>query len=148
MATMQYEYVNGPGAPQSSASAQQNMMQKDGPALDTSHEHQHACLHHDDHGERDCKEQVVYSGGTTTEKSALPNPDLEGDGRAKRHYKDPVNMHLGGLDTEKGSTNPRQFAEEDPQKLTLSSFYARYRLIFHALIWLFFTGCVLKSFQS
>ena len=124
-------------------SAQHHAIENDDPALDRSHEHQHAHLHHDNYAGQGRKEELVYSEGTTFEKSTIPPQDPQDHDLARKRHQDPAKKATAALDAETGSMSPDRFNEEDPRTHTLSSFYARFRILFHLCIWLFFTGLVL-----
>lgn len=125
-------------------SAQHRVVENDDPALNISQEHQHGHLHHDKHAEQGRNEEVMYSEGTTFEKSTIPPQDPQDDDLARRRRPDPAKKNVDINDTEKGSMSPDRFDEEDPRTHTLSSFYSRYRIFAHLFIWLFFTGFVIR----
>lgn len=124
------------------ASSQQRVLENDDPALDKSHEHNHRHIHHDQHAEQGRKEEVVYSKGTTFEKSAIPHQDPQDHDLARRRHADPSRASNGTQDMEKAAISPDRLDEQDPRTHTLSNVYTRYRIFFHLFIWLFFTGYV------
>ncbi|KAI9840578.1 MAG: hypothetical protein M1837_001517 [Sclerophora amabilis] len=109
------------------------------PALDSSKEHHHRHLHHDANAERDRDDEVVFSTGTTNEKSTIPDASPRDDELHRRHH--PEKAGMGVEDPEKGSVSPGPSRDEtDPQRHTFSTVYAKYRIFFHLFIWLLFTG--------
>ena len=118
------------------ASSQHPVNAVDDPALDKSHQHHHDHVHHSANAEKGRTEELLYSQGTTMEKSTIPqqNPqdrDLYGIKLADSVKSPTVLPEIGDL-------RP----EEDPQTHTFSNFYKRHRVIFHLLLWLLFTGLV------
>ncbi|KAF2458250.1 H+/nucleoside cotransporter-like protein [Lineolata rhizophorae] len=124
------------------------------PALDRSHEHTHAHLHHSDRAERGREEEVVYSQGTTAEKSTIPDQGLMDHDLHRRHHPERMahsedvekggdiekNAVLDVDDPEKGSVSPARSPEKDPQSHKFANFYRKYKIVFHAVIWMLFTG--------
>ena len=121
------------------ASPQDHVIENDDPALNEAHEHSHSHMHHDKRAEQGRKDEVVYSEGTTFERSTIPRQDPRDHDPARRRYADPSKGNTGILDEEK-IINPETLDETDPRTHTLSNFYLRYRIFFHLFIWLFFTG--------
>ncbi len=122
------------------ASAQQHIIASDDPALDKAHEHHHKHLHHDANAEKGREDEVVYSKGTTFEKSTIPHQDPQDHDLNRRIHADvTASAPSDSKDIEKLGLAPID-SEEDPQTHTFSNFYRRYRIFFHLLIWLFFTG--------
>ena len=78
--------------------------------------------------------------GTTSEKSTTPH-DQEARGRLADNK---VNKVADVSDTENGSLSPDHLGEED-RRTHSPTFYARYRVYVHLVIWLFFTGLVLQA---
>lgn len=137
------QYVDVSDVPRShNASAQHNVIKSDDPALDMSHEHSHARLHHDKHAAEGRKEDVVYSEGATFDKSAIPHQDPQDHDLARRRHADKGKKETDVNDTEKGSMSPDRLDEGDARTHTYSTFYAKYRIYAHLVIWLFFTGFV------
>ena len=122
------------------ASPQKHVIANDDLALDKAHEHHHAHLHHDLNAEKGRNDEVVYSKGTTFERSTVPHQDPQDH---DIHRRKQAEIAAGGLpafgDPEKNDLSPIR-SEEDPQTHTFSNFYRRYRLFFHLFIWLLFTG--------
>lgn len=109
------------------------------PALDVANEHRHQHLHHSANATSGRVEEQVYSTGTTHEKGSefLSDRDL----RPKSGYGGKGDVDV--LDTEKGSWSPdgsRDNVEADAQNHRFRRFYARWKILFHAAIWLLFTG--------
>ncbi|MCJ1273042.1 hypothetical protein MMC21_000831 [Puttea exsequens] len=119
-------------------SSQHHVITNHDPALDKSHEHHHQHLHHDANAEKGRQDEVVYSKGTTFEKSTVPHQDPQDhDLHRRKHAED------GGKsrnpDPERLDLEPVEL-EDDPQSHNFSRFYRRYRMFFHLVIWFFFTG--------
>ena len=112
------------------------------PALETAHEHHHRHLHHDAFAEKGREDEVIYSKGTTFERSTIPAESPQDHELHRRHHPEKGTVDVG--DAEKGLSLV-QSEEEDPQTHTFSRFYARYRIFFHLFIWLLFTGYVVSS---
>ena len=103
----------------------------------------HLAENHASHDPKTQKEEVIFSEGTTSEESTGPS-QLPHDQEARRRYADTINKVADISDTEKGSLSPDRLGEEDPRTHS-STFYARYRVYIHLVIWLFFTGLVFIS---
>jgi len=123
-------------------SSQHHVVPNSDPALETSHEHHHQHLHHDAFAEKGRQDEVVYSKGTTFERSNIPNESPQDHELHRRHHGEKGGVEVG--DAEKGISQVR-YQEEDPQTHTFSSFYGKYRIFFHLFIWLLFTGYVRSS---
>jgi len=137
------EYLDVSEAPDAhSTSSQHHIVKNDDPALDISHEHIHGHMHHDKHAEQGREDEVVYSKGTTFERSTIPQQDPHDHDLARRRQADPSNGSSGVIDAEKAAMSPERLDEADPRSHTLSSFYLKHRMFFHLFIWLFFTGYV------
>ena len=132
------------------ASAQHNVVLNTDPALEKSHEHNHGHLHHDARAEKGREDEVVYSKGTTFERSIIPHQDPLDHDLHRRHRPELAeglqvgqtnekSAQMEVVDAEKGNLSPIR-SEEDPQSHKFARFYARYRIFFHLFIWLVFTG--------
>lgn len=121
------------------ASPQCNVEPNSDLALHLSREHHHQHLHHNQISERGRKDEVVYSQGTTFEKSNIPDPDPQDHEMHRRHHAEKNDLTV--QDAEKGNLNPVP-GEEDPQTHTLSRYYVHFRIGVHLFIWLLFTGYV------
>lgn len=126
-------------------SSQHHVVPNSDPALEASHEHHHSHLHHDAFAEKGCEDEVVYSKGTTLERSTIPNESPQDHELHRRHQLEKGAVELG--DAEKGMS-PVRYEEDDPQTHTFSRFYAKYRIFFHLFVWLLFTGYVMSSSSS
>jgi len=134
-------------------SSQQHVVLNDDPALEVSHEHFHAHLHHDELAERGRDDDIAYSNGTTFEKSnILDQGVMDHNLHRRKHPQGQVSKNgkgtIGITDEERGSIGPEGMsreAEEDPQDHQWSHFYARYRIFFHLFIFLLFTGWWIAS---
>ena len=123
-------------------SAQTNVVQNDDPALDRSHEHHHRHMHHDKFAEQGREDEVVYSDGTTFERSAIPHQDPQDHDLARQRHGHPLKGSTDVVDMEKSVASPERMDEADPRTHHFSNFYLKYRTFFHLFIWLFFTGYV------
>ncbi|KAF1813690.1 sodium/nucleoside cotransporter 1 /nucleoside cotransporter 1 [Eremomyces bilateralis CBS 781.70] len=120
------------------------------PALDYANEHIHQHLHHDPRAvSKD--ENVMYTTGTTVDKSAIPDPSpLEHD----LHKRHPIERTLGekaaaeknggvAYDAEKGEyegQEPASETEEERKKSLFALYYAKYRFVAHIAVFVVFTG--------
>ena len=123
------------------ASLQPHVIPNDDPALDRAHEHHHTHLHHDANAEKRREDEVVYSKGTTNEKSTIPHQDHQDHDLSRRKHTDiskgtPIASD-SLADAEQGGSASEEL---DPQTHTASNLYRKYRLFFHLFIWLVFTG--------
>lgn len=121
-------------------SSQQHVQINNDPALDTANEHRHGHLHHSANAEKGC-EQMEYSTGTTYEQSNIPSQDPHDRYVHRRDPPDGPTIPSAIPDAEKGDFS-REGSEEDPRTHTLSNFYLKFRVFFHAFVWLLFTGFV------
>lgn len=123
------------------ASPQHHVVINNDPALDTAREHHHTHLHHSAHAEEGRHDDLMYSKGTTDERSIIPHQDHQDHNieRRKKAVVSGANPEIteSAMDTEKATYSSE---ESDPQSHRLSSFYRKYRLFFHLIIWLVFTG--------
>ena len=140
MAAPEYHDPTQGGAQMHNASSQLHVVPNSDPALEASHEHHHRHLHHDAFAEKGREDEVVYSKGTTFERSTIPDENPQDHELHRRHHQEKGEVEVG--DAEKGIT-PVRYEEEDPQTHTFSRFYGRYRIFFHLFIWLLFTGYVI-----
>ena len=126
---------------QHNTSLQHNVVPNNDPALDVAHEHRHDHLHHDADAERGRHDEVVYSKGTTDEKSTIPHQDLQDHDLARRKHEEAVKSTPVVYDNLPSAEKASSGSEElDPQTHTVSNFYRKYRLFFHLFIWMVFTG--------
>lgn len=122
------------------ASAQQLVQIKNDPALDTANQHIHGHLHHTANAEKG-RDETQYSKGTTYEVNNIPSQHPLDQAVHRGNRPDDSTIPAATPDAEKGDFS-RDSSQEDPRTHTLSNFYLRYRVFFHAFIWLFFTGFV------
>jgi len=129
------------------SSSQKGVVVNNDPALDIAHEHPHGHLHHSAHAVDGREDNVTYSTGTTGEKSINPHQDPMDHALHRRQQ--PEHGHgiymkekeaAIGYDAEKGSTSPYPEEEKDPKEHKVTNFYLKYKIFFHAFIWLLFTG--------
>jgi len=119
------------------ASPQRHVEPNSDLALHLSREHQHQHLHHSARAEEGRKESVVYSKGTTFEKSTIPDESPQDRELHRRHVAEKSGLHYN--DAEQG---PITESEEDPQTHPLARYYVHWRIFVHVFIWLLFTGYV------
>ncbi|OAL54034.1 H+/nucleoside cotransporter-like protein [Pyrenochaeta sp. DS3sAY3a] len=118
------------------------------PALDIAHEHEHAHVHHSARAVH--PDNIVYSTGTTDEKSNVPNPSAQDSHLHQRHLDEKHDLEkAGGYDyeVEKGtrsSTDPEP-EEEKKAWYSPSVLYRRFRLPVHIFIGALFTGWWIAS---
>jgi len=134
---------------QHNASAQRQIARNVDPALDRSHEHGHRHLHHDEYAEKGRHDDVVYTTGTTAEKSDIPDQDPNDHALHRRNHperrvleKDGAIAYDHKYDAENGGMGPVDSSpqEKDPQGHKVARFYARYRIFFHLFLFMLFTG--------
>ena len=127
------------------ASLQHNVQPNPDLALHYSREHQHEHLHHNRASEAGRHDDVVYSKGTTFEKSNIPDQDPQDHNLHHRHRSE-KDLDFIASDAEKATISPTTTTEgEDQKKHKFSRFYAKYRIFFHLFIWLVFTGYVSRN---
>ena len=122
-------------------SSQHDVVFNADPALNVDKEHHHGHLHHSANAEKGREDKVVYSKGTTFEKSTIPHQDPQDHALHRRAYQGDSKRDVEVADAEQDGLSPIS-SEEDPQTHTFSSFYSRYRIFFHLFVWLLFTGYV------
>lgn len=122
------------------ASPQQQVTPSHDPALNVAHEHHHGHLHHDAYSEEGQDDEIVYSKGTTLEKSGIPDQDPQDQVLHRRHHLDDKKGSNRISDVENANISSALTEEKDPRSHAFSVFYAKYRIFFHLFIWLFFTG--------
>ena len=121
--------------------ARHHLVENDGAALGTSYDHNRRQLHHE-RVELGHDHELAHSEDSTLEKGAFPHQDSHDPDLARRRHADPAKIAAGPVDNEKGPVMSDHYDEENSHSHTLSSYYARYRIFVHFLIWLLFTGSV------
>lgn len=117
-------YSNAKGDPKlNSALPHDHIAHNNDPALDPAHQHHHGHLHHDVPVEKVNEDEVVYSDGSAIDKSTIPDQTTH-----DYNVHKPEGIHQTDI----------EFC--DPQSQKPLGLYARYRLLFHLFIWVFFTG--------
>lgn len=110
-------------------------------ALHLSREHHHQHIHHSAHAREGRTDEVVYSKGTTSEKSTVPDASPQDHELHRRHHPEKNGFAHG--DAEQGENiSPIQEEENNPQTHLFSRFYVYSRIFFHIFIFLLFTGYV------
>lgn len=110
-------------------SSHQDVIHNDIQAHQMSHGYIPDHIHHDVHAEKGREDEVIY----------FPRHDLLDHDLHRRQHADMVKEPVTAIDPEQGTMCPSQ-SEQDPQAHTFSSFYKRYRIFFHLLVWIVFTG--------
>ena len=123
------------------ASWQDGVMSNPDPALDVSHEHRHSHLHHSAAALKGREhETVAYSTGTNPDKSTMPE-----DKTHETHVQQRWRSTLEDEDVdsaEKGGVvdSVESASSEEKERGRFARFYARWKILFHLFIFLFFTG--------
>lgn len=88
-------------------------------------------LHHDTDVELGQKKEIGYQNSATNQNDPNPYDQAHPDDPKKQpsHMISTENEELGHVTS-----------EADPKGHSLSTFYVKYRMFFHLIIWLFFTG--------
>jgi concentrative nucleoside transporter, CNT family len=142
------------------ASSQTNVVRNDDPALDVDKEHHHEHLHHSAHAEKGRVDNIVYTSGTTAEKSTVPDADpldnaLHNHGHPERVHHHDIPQHVSkkeddlGIDydaAEKGTYDGSDEGSRGQQQGEMSRghrfrrFYKHWKLYIHLFILALFTG--------
>ncbi|KAH8701650.1 H+/nucleoside cotransporter [Talaromyces proteolyticus] len=96
------------------------------PALNPANEHHHAHHHHTAFAEKGREDEVVYSLGTTAEKSIIPDPSP-----LDHSYPDNKNTDVSDLE---------DLGEGRAKRPWQRRMIKQWRHVLHAVIWLLFTG--------
>ncbi|KAJ4366196.1 hypothetical protein N0V83_007831 [Neocucurbitaria cava] len=127
------------------------VVRNDDPALDIKHEHEHEHVHHSARASH--ADNIVYSTGTTDDRSTVPNPSAQDSHLHHRHLDEKHAEHdiekSGGYgyEVEKGthsSADPEMEAEKK-KWYSPSVLYRRFRLPVHIFIGALFTGWWIAS---
>ncbi|CAO2657992.1 Nn.00g072520.m01.CDS01 [Neocucurbitaria sp. VM-36] len=127
------------------------VVRNDDPALDIAREHEHEHVHHSARASH--ADNIVYTQGTTDDRSTVPNPSAQDSHLHHRHLDEKHVEHdmekSGGYDyeVEKG-THSSADPEPEVQKknrYSLSVLYRRFRLPVHIFIGALFTGWWIAS---
>jgi len=131
------------------ASPMPGVSRNDDPALDIAREHDHQHVHHSARAAH--PDNIVYTTGTTDDRSNVPNPSALDSHMHYRHTGDEKHdiEKAGGYDyevekTTRSSTDP----EPEPEKkawYSPSVLYRRYRPFVHLFIACLFTGWWIAS---
>ncbi|KAF3041667.1 hypothetical protein E8E12_002655 [Didymella heteroderae] len=135
------------------ASAQQGVAPSNDLALHVSQEHQHEHVHHSPRAVHD--DHIVYTTGTTDEKSIIPDPSAQDHGL---HHRVPEKhgLHEQGayeknadIDYEekgtRGSSTDPEAEVEKKSKWSVGALYRRYRWAVHVFLAALFTGWWIAS---
>lgn len=140
MAKAEYLDVTEDQSRSHNASSQDHVQMNNDPALDVANEHAHGHLHHAPYAEQG-RVETEYSKGTTYENSNIPSQDSHDQNLHRRHGPNDPEASAQFADAEKGIPSPDR-SDEDPRFHRISNGYLQYRVFFHLLIWLLFTGFV------
>lgn len=130
------------------ASAQQGVAPSNDLALHLSQEHQHEHMHHSPRAVHD--DHIMYTTGTTDEKSTIPDPSLQDHGLHHRvpekhglheqgAYEKNADIDYEEKGTRGSSTDPEPEVKEK-SKWSMGSLYRRFRWAVHLFIAALFTG--------
>ena len=122
------------------------VVRNDDPALDIAREHEHEHVHHSARASH--ADNIVYSTGTTDDRSTVPNPSAQD---SKLHHRHLDEKHAerdieksGGYDyeVEKGTHSSADPEPEVEKKspYSISVLYRRFRLPVHIFLGALFTG--------
>lgn len=112
-------------------SMEQSRGQNQEPAATALDEHSHGHLHRDPHVELDQKKEIGEHNSPTNQNSPASYDQAQPDDTKKHSSR-----VIGGEIQDLGHVT----SDADPKGHSLSSFYVKYRIFFHLIIWLFFTG--------
>lgn len=124
-------------------SPQQGVTPSNDLALHTSQEHQHEHVHHAPRAVHD--DHIVYTTGTTDDKSIIPDPSVQDHGL---HHRLPEkhSLHEKNADVDyeekgtRGSSTEPDAEEEKKSKWSIGSLYRRFRWAVHIFLAALFTG--------
>ena len=117
-------------------SSQQSVIRDDDPTPQNTHDYHPNHMHHNSRAEKSPEDEVIYSYDTTYKRSTFPHQDPQDHDLNRRRHSDTAKELRAVADPEQGTGH----SEEDAQTRTFSRFYRRYRIFFHLLFALFFTG--------
>ena len=131
------------------ASAQQGVAPSNDLALHVSQEHQHEHVHHSPRAAHD--DHIVYSTGTTDEKSNIPDPSAQDHGLHHRvpeknglHHEQGTYEKNADIDYEekgtRGSSTDPEAEVEKKSKWSVGALYRQYRWVVHLFLAALFTG--------
>ena len=109
--------------------ARDHGVQSHEPASEVAHEHTHSR-----------GDEAGYSKGITLGKAAASDQELQPHDLHRRHLPEDSKVQPGISDPEKADLAHGLTEEADSRSGSFSKFYAKYRIVFHLGIWLFFTG--------
>jgi concentrative nucleoside transporter, CNT family len=126
-------------------SSQTDVVRNNDPALDIAHEHHHEHLHHSAAAEKGREDEVVYSMGTTGEKSNIPDADPMDHALHDRHHPERTGKRDDiGIDyntTEKGYGSEEHSGDDEAARgHRWKRFYRHYKIFIHLVILLVMTG--------
>jgi CNT family concentrative nucleoside transporter len=130
------------------ASAQQGVAPSNDLALHVSQEHQHEHLHHSARAAHD--DHIVYTTGTTDERSIIPDPSAQDHGLHHRlpekhglheqgAYEKNADVDYEEKGTRGSSTDP-EAEVETKSKWSVGALYRRFRWAVHIFLAALFTG--------
>jgi CNT family concentrative nucleoside transporter len=135
------------------ASAQQGVAPSNDLALHVSQEHQHEHLHHSGRAAHD--DHIVYTTGTTDERSIIPDPSAQDHGLHHRlpekhglheqgAYEKNADVDYEEKGTRGSSTDP-EAEVETKSKWSVGALYRRFRWAVHIFLAALFTGWWIAS---
>lgn len=140
--------------PHHNQSAQKGVVRNDDPALDIAHEHHHTHLHHSAAAMKGRTDEVVYSLGTTAEKSTVPDADPLDHALHNRHHperhggvdkKDDIGIDYDTAEKGYGSEDHGDSSGDPHPDSKWKKWYRHWRIAIHVLIVAVFTGLVFTT---
>lgn len=116
---------------------EQSGNQNQSPASD---EHHHGHLHHDTCIDQNHREEVVSINSATNEKISIPIEELLKPHIQPNNHSDALESQSAKILNTENVVPGYVTTEADLQAYNLSNYYIKYRIFFHLLTWLFFTG--------
>lgn len=138
-----------PASPSQRSSASAGGLRRNSdPALDPKHQHTHPHVHHAPSAEDGGHTHATYTKGTTADATLIPaqsplhRHDVESAAGLPAYHSDPEkHEERDVVDTTSGGEHGE--AQRTPGRWGL--FYRRYRIVFHLIIFAFFTGWWIAS---
>lgn len=140
-------------------SSQTDVVKNNDPALDVAREHHHEHLHHSARAEKGREDEVVYTTGTTAERSNVPDADpldnaLHNRGHPERGHPERISKKDDiGIDydtAEKGYDVSDENGSHGSQTRAhrLKRFYRHWRIWIHLLILIVMTGSAIPNMSD
>lgn len=106
----------------------------------TPDEHNYGHLYPNTPIDRSQKEEIISIKSTTNEKSKRPDEERQEPSLQRKVHPDISKSLPSKVINAENAELGHEASEVDLQAHLLSNFYIKYRIFFHLLIWLFFTG--------